>query len=38
MTERELKEKILELLEFAGGRELDIIYRILKNMIRSARD
>lgn len=29
-----LKEKILELLELAGKRELDIIYRILKNIIR----
>lgn len=29
-----LKEKILELLESVGDRELDIIYRILKNIIR----
>lgn len=29
-----LKEKILELLESAGDRELDIIYRILKNIIQ----
>ena len=37
MTEKDLKEKILELLELAGERELDIIYRILKNMIGNAQ-
>ena len=29
-----LKEKILELLELAGARELELIYRVLKNMIQ----
>lgn len=29
-----MKEKILELLELAGERELDLIYRILKNLIK----
>ena len=28
-----LKERILELLERAGDRELELIYRILKSMI-----
>lgn len=30
MSEKDLKEKILELIELAGVRELDLIYRILK--------
>lgn len=34
MDSAHLKEKILELLESAGDRELDIIYRILKNIIQ----
>lgn len=29
-----MKEKILELLELAGERELDLIYRILKTLIK----
>jgi len=29
-----LKEKILKMIEMAGGRELELIYRILKNMIQ----
>lgn len=37
MNKKVLKEKILELLESAGERELDIIYRILKNMIGNAQ-
>lgn len=32
--EKGLKGKILELLESAGERELDIIYRIIKNMLQ----
>lgn len=35
MGEKDLKGKILELLELAGERELDIIYRILRNMVRN---
>lgn len=34
MEDTNLREKILELLKLAGDRELDIIYRILKNMVQ----
>lgn len=33
MRDAILREKILELLESAKERELDLIYRILKNII-----
>lgn len=34
MSDTDLKEKILKLLESAGDRELDLIYRILRNMMQ----
>lgn len=33
MSDMYIKEKILELLELAGKRELNLIYRFLKNLI-----
>lgn len=34
MNEMDLKQRILELLELAGERELRFIYIVLKNMIQ----